>query len=55
MGLHYWRGIVHVQNYTIPLITYLKNTLVTYIFKLGRLMHSHIKTLKESNTCIILR
>jgi hypothetical protein len=42
---------------TIPLINYPRNTMgsITYLFKLGGVLHSHTKTKKENNTCIILQ
>jgi hypothetical protein len=43
-----------IQYITIPLVGYPKNTLgsITYILKLGGVLHSPTKTYKESNALL---
>jgi hypothetical protein len=57
-GLCYWKGIVHSQKLfntlVVPFVGYPKNILgfITYILKLGRVLHNPTKTYKESNTLL---
>jgi hypothetical protein len=54
-GVLVWQGILNAH--AIPLIRYPQNRLgsITYILKLGGVLHYHTKTYKENNTCITLR
>jgi hypothetical protein len=57
-SLNYQRAIAYGKEYSMhmhyPLAGYLKNTLgsITYLLKLARVLHSHTKTYKKTNTLI---
>jgi len=60
MGLWYWKDICSwpklLNTPTMPLSSYLRNTFgfITYILKLGGVLHYHTKTYNENNTHITL-
>jgi hypothetical protein len=57
-SLDYKRGIAYGKEYSMcmhyPLVGYPKNTLgsITYFLNLARVLHSHTKIYKETNTLI---